>query len=76
MGPERAQRAVAELLAPDRVSSVSALQPALLRLKGQLRGIKSPGHLLDDAQRAIALRGLLPQPLLDRLGDIEDTLNA
>eukprot|EP00969_Alexandrium_andersonii_P054143 2383394-Alexandrium_andersonii.AAC.1 len=33
MGPVLTQRKVAELLTPDQVSSVSALQPALLRLK-------------------------------------------
>eukprot|EP00969_Alexandrium_andersonii_P300633 13291163-Alexandrium_andersonii.AAC.1 len=42
----------------------------------QLRDIESPGHPLGDAQRTSALRGLLPQPLLDRLDDIEDALNT
>eukprot|EP00969_Alexandrium_andersonii_P045978 2017663-Alexandrium_andersonii.AAC.1 len=70
------QRAVAELLTPDCANSATALQPALLWLKGQLRGTESPGHPIDDAQHAIALQGLLPQPLLDRLDDIEDDLNA
>eukprot|EP00969_Alexandrium_andersonii_P204279 9026563-Alexandrium_andersonii.AAC.1 len=67
MGPELRQRAVAEHLTPDRVASATALHPVLFRLKEQLRDIGSPRHPLDDAQRAIALRGLLPQALLDRL---------
>eukprot|EP00969_Alexandrium_andersonii_P258962 11450134-Alexandrium_andersonii.AAC.1 len=62
MGPELTQRAVAEVLTPDRANSASALQPALLRLKEQLRDIELPGRPLDDSQRAIALRGLLPSP--------------
>eukprot|EP00969_Alexandrium_andersonii_P306250 13538091-Alexandrium_andersonii.AAC.1 len=79
MGPELAQRAVAELLTPDRVASATALQPALLRLKEQLRGIESPGSLLEDPQRAIGpLRrgGLSPQPLLDRPENIENAFNT
>eukprot|EP00969_Alexandrium_andersonii_P064057 2821306-Alexandrium_andersonii.AAC.1 len=39
-------------------------------------GAGSSGRPVDDAQRAIALRGLLPQALLDCLGDLEDALNA
>eukprot|EP00969_Alexandrium_andersonii_P243177 10741617-Alexandrium_andersonii.AAC.1 len=76
MGPELTQRRVAELLTPDRVSSVSTLQPSLLRLKEQLRGIESSGHPSGDIQRTIALRGFLPQSLLARLDDIEDALNT
>ena len=31
------------------------------------------GHPVDDTQRVIMLRGLLPKSLLGRLGDLEDT---
>eukprot|EP00969_Alexandrium_andersonii_P148090 6547186-Alexandrium_andersonii.AAC.1 len=76
MGLELTQRTVAEFLTPDRVSSVSALQPALLRPKEHVRDLESSGHPLGDAQRTVALKGLLPQALLDRLDDIKDALNA
>eukprot|EP00969_Alexandrium_andersonii_P047410 2079835-Alexandrium_andersonii.AAC.1 len=60
MGPELTQRAVAERLTPDRVSSVGAFQAALPRLKEQLWDIESPRHPVNDTQGTIAPRGLLP----------------
>ena len=47
------------------------LQPALLRLKEQLRDITAAGHPIDATQKTIALRGLLPKTLLDRLDDLD-----
>ena len=68
VGPELSQRTVAELPTPIRAATLTELQPALLRLKEQLRDVVAAGHPVDDTQRVIALRGLLPRPLLDRLG--------
>ena len=76
VGPELVQRTVAELLTPERVSAMSELQPALLRLREQLRDVVAAGHPVDDLQRTIALRGILPKALLDRLDDLEDTLGT
>eukprot|EP00969_Alexandrium_andersonii_P115387 5102927-Alexandrium_andersonii.AAC.1 len=42
MGPMLKQRTAAELLTPDRATSVVTRQPALLRPKEQLRDIESP----------------------------------
>ena len=53
--------------------TVAELQPALLRLKDQLRGIEATGHTVDEALRTIALRGLVPKALLERMGDLEDS---
>ena len=44
VGPELNGRAVAELPTPDRAASVAGLQPALLRLKDQLRDGTAVGH--------------------------------
>ena len=71
VGPELIQRTVAEILTPKRVSNMVELQPALLRLKEQLRDIVAAGHPLDETQRVIALRGILPKALSDRLDDLE-----
>eukprot|EP00969_Alexandrium_andersonii_P115136 5091625-Alexandrium_andersonii.AAC.1 len=72
MDPELAQRAVAELLTPGRASSASALRPVLLRLNEQLRAPSRPGTL-GDTQRIVALKGLLPEALLDCFDDVEET---
>ena len=72
-GPELVQCTVTDLLVPDRAASVAELQPALLRLKEQLRDAVAAGHPVDDMQRVVALRALLPKSRLGRLGDLEDT---
>ena len=37
---------------------MAELQPALIRLKEQLRDLVAAGHTLDETQRVIALRGI------------------
>ena len=73
IGPELVQRTVADLLTPERVQSPADLQPALISLKEQIREVTTAGHPLDDTQKEIALKGLLPKALLDRLDDLEET---
>ena len=51
---------------------MAGLQPALLRLKEQLRDVVVAGHPVDDIQRTIALRGIIPESLLGRRDDLED----
>ena len=63
VGPELIQRTVAEILTPKPASSMVELQPVLLKLKEQLRDITAAGHPLDETQRAIAPRGILPKSL-------------
>ena len=53
---------------------MAELRSALIRLKEQLRDVAAAGHPVDDTQRVIVLRGLLPKALSDRLDDIEDTV--
>ena len=73
IGPELVQRTVADLLTPERAQSPTDLQPALISLKEQIREVTTAGHPLDDTQKEIALKGLLPKALLDRLDDLEET---
>ena len=72
MGPELVQRTVAELLMVQRAATMAELQPALLRLKEQLRDVVVAGHALGDTQCTIALRGIIPRGLLERLDGVED----
>ena len=69
VGPELIQHTVVALLTPGRAASIAELQPALLELKEQIRDVAAAGHPLDDTQRFIALRGILPTTLLNRLDD-------
>ena len=71
MAPELTQHTVVELLTPQRAATRADPQPALLRLGEQLRDTRAAGHPLGETQRVIALRGILPQTLLGRLGDLE-----
>ena len=73
VGPELSHRTVADLIMPVRSAGMADLRPALIRLKEQLRGVVAAGRPADETQRVIMLRGRLPQALLDRPDDLEDS---
>eukprot|EP00969_Alexandrium_andersonii_P352562 15437951-Alexandrium_andersonii.AAC.1 len=76
MGPELTQRAVPDLLTLDQATQVVALQPALLRPKGAAAG--HPVARPPDRRRAArcCVAGPVAPAPIDRLGDVEDALNA
>ena len=42
-----------------------------MRLQEQIRGVTGVGNTLGDAQRVVALRGILLMQLRNRLGDVD-----
>ena len=48
----------------------------MIRLKEQLRDVVAAGHPVDDMQRTIALRGLIPKNLVGHPDDLEDSTST
>ena len=69
-----AQQRVARLIAPQRCGNSGALRQALIDMRELIREVELAGHPLSDLQRVMALKGLLPLPMLHDLENLEDRL--